>query len=65
MNNFKKLFPNIIYCNKAEDVLESDAVLITTKWDEFKRLDYTGKIVIDGRKLDESRTARIYEGVCW
>jgi len=65
MNNFKKLFPNIYYCDKAEDVLESDAILITTKWDEFRGLDYNGKIVIDGRKLDESRTARIYEGVCW
>jgi len=65
MDNFKKLFPDITYCKKAVDVLKSDAVLITTKWDEFKKLNYKGKIVIDGRKLDESKNAKIYEGVCW
>jgi UDPglucose 6-dehydrogenase len=65
MNNFKELFPNIKYCSTAEEVLDSDAILITTKWDEFKNLDYKGKIVIDGRRLNESKSARIYEGVCW
>lgn len=65
MDNFKKIFPNIIYCSKAEEVLESDAILITTKWDEFKKLDYKEKIVIDGRRLEEAKKARIYEGVCW
>jgi len=65
INNFKILFPKIIYCKTSDEVLNSDAVLITTKWDEFKKLDYKGKIVIDGRKLEESKTARIYEGVCW
>jgi len=66
MENFKKLFPNIKYCSSAEDVLhESDAVLILTKWDEFRNLNYEGKIVIDGRRLEEARRAKIYEGVCW
>jgi UDPglucose 6-dehydrogenase len=66
MGNFKKLFPNIKYCSSAEDVLrESDAVLILTKWDEFRNLNYEGKIVIDGRRLEEARRAKIYEGVCW
>jgi len=65
MENFKEFYPQIEYCSSADEVLKSDAVLITTKWDEFKTLDYNKKIVIDGRKLEEAETARIYEGVCW
>lgn len=65
IKNFKKIYPQIIYCHSAQDVISSDAVLIVTKWDEFKKLDYKGKIVIDGRKLEAAKTARIYEGVCW
>jgi UDPglucose 6-dehydrogenase len=67
MNNFKKIFPKIKYCSTAKEVLkDSDAILILTRWDEFEKLDYTGKIVIDGRRLLEAnKTAKIYEGVCW
>jgi UDPglucose 6-dehydrogenase len=65
MENFKKLYPDLMYCASAADVLTSDAVLITTKWEVFKTLDYRGKIVIDGRRLNEAKTAKIYEGVCW
>ena len=65
MDNFRKLFPGIEYCFSAEDVLAADAVLITTLWDEFRSLDFSGKIVIDGRKLDTAHSAEIYEGVCW
>jgi len=36
-----------------------------TKWDEFRRLDYKGKLVIDGRRLKEAEKAKTYEGVCW
>ncbi|HID25837.1 MAG TPA: UDP-glucose/GDP-mannose dehydrogenase family protein [Thermoplasmata archaeon] len=65
MGNFKKLFPEISYCSSAKDVLDSDTVLILTKWGEFRKLDYSGKIVIDGRRLEEAKNARVYEGVCW
>jgi UDPglucose 6-dehydrogenase len=67
MDNFKKQFPNINihYCSSAEEVLDSDAVLITTIWDEFKNLDYSDKIVIDGRRLEKANSAKIYDGVCW
>lgn len=65
MDNFKELYPQIEYCSSAEDALNSDAIFITTKWDEFKKLDYKGKIVIDGRRLKEAENAEIYEGVCW
>lgn len=65
MDNFKKLYPKIIYCKTADEVLNTDIIFILTKWDEFKKLDYTGKIVIDGRRLEEAKKAKIYEGVCW
>jgi UDPglucose 6-dehydrogenase len=65
VKNFKKLFPEIEYTS-AEKVLESDAILIVTEWEEFKNLDYNGKIVIDGRRIEKAKEeARIYEGVCW
>ncbi len=63
--NFKKIYPQIEYCSSAKEILNSDAILITTKWDEFKKLNYNGKIVIDGRRLKEAKSAKIYEGVCW
>jgi UDPglucose 6-dehydrogenase len=67
MDNFKQQFPNINiqYCSSADEVLNSDAILITTIWDEFKNLDFNGKIVIDGRRLEKAKSAKIYEGVCW
>ena len=65
MENFKKLYPQIEYCSSAEDALSSDAVLILTRWEEFRKLDYKGKVVIDGRRLEEAKKAKIYEGVCW
>jgi len=65
MENFKKLYPNINYCSSASEALNSDAVLIITKWEEFTELDFKEKIVIDGRKIEEAKKAKIYEGVCW
>jgi len=65
MDNFKELYPQIGYCSSAEEVLNSDAIFITTKWEEFKKLDYKGKIVMDGRRSKEAENAEIYEGVCW
>jgi len=66
MENLKKVFPQITYASSASAVLEADAVLILTEWDEFEDLDYHGKVVIDGRRLEAPRRqAAIYEGVCW
>jgi len=64
VNNFSKLFPQIEYVRK-EEVLNSDAIVIATEWEEFNNLDYKGKIVIDGRRVAKAREARIYEGICW
>jgi UDPglucose 6-dehydrogenase len=64
MYNFKQLYPDIEY-SSPQRVLESDAVLIITEWDEFSNLDYKNSIVVDGRRIDKAREALIYEGLCW
>jgi len=67
MENFKRLFPQIEYTNSAQEILEkTNVILIVTEWFEFEDLDYSGKIVIDGRRVKSAeKTAKIYEGVCW
>ncbi len=66
MPAFKNMFPMISYAKKSGEVLNSDAVLIITEWEEFFNLDYTGKLVIDGRKVNKAMSeASIYEGICW
>ena len=64
IDNFIKAVPKAVRASK-EEVMNCDAVMILTEWDEFKELDYRGKIVIDGRRIEKAREARIYEGVCW
>ncbi|WAI01192.1 UDP-glucose dehydrogenase family protein [Methanogenium organophilum] len=65
-NNFRELFPSVTYCERCRDVLNSDAVLILTEWQEFENMDYSGRIVIDGRRIQKAiETAGQYEGVCW
>jgi len=66
MDNFRRQFPGLTYATSASDVLDADAVLIVTEWKEFESLDYRGKLVIDGRRLEKARKeAAVYEGVCW
>ena len=66
MEHFKELFPGISYAASGSDVLSSDAVLIVTEWKEFESLDYRGKLVIDGRRIERARAdAAVYEGMCW
>ena len=66
MDNFKKLFSDISYCDSAKQVLDADAVIIATAWKDFEQLDYSGKLVIDGRRmLKIKESAETYEGVCW
>lgn len=64
MTSFERAFPGVS-CVGPEEVLRCDAVLIVTEWEEFERLDYRDRIVIDGRGIAKAREARIYEGVCW
>jgi len=39
-------------------------LLEASVWDEFNTLNYEGKIIIDGRRIEKAREARIYEGIC-
>ncbi|MFQ6136660.1 MAG: UDP-glucose dehydrogenase family protein [Candidatus Hydrothermarchaeales archaeon] len=57
----------ITYHDSAEDAVEKGRyILIVTEWDEFRREDlYRGKVVIDGRRIEEARVADDYGGVCW
>ena len=71
MENFRRFYPDvgekIEYVNSSDDVLrDTDAVLIVTECSEFEELDYSEKIVIDGRRVKAAeKGAKIYEGVCW
>lgn len=54
------------YTSAGEAVKHGKYVLIVTEWDEFRREDlYRGKVVIDGRRIEEAKVANDYEGVCW
>ncbi len=65
MANFKKVYPNHIEYSDPLHIMNSDAVLILTEWDEFNELDYKGKLVIDGRMVPSAKQAKTYEGICW
>jgi UDPglucose 6-dehydrogenase len=67
MERFRQLVPEIEYVESPEALLTSvDAVVIATEWPLFETLDYTGLVVIDGRRCEQAhRTARLYEGLCW
>lgn len=55
-----------LYTSAEEAVKHGKYVLIVTEWDEFRRKElYKGKVVIDGRRIEEARAAEEYEGVCW
>ena len=59
MNNMKKVFGGIEYCDSAEKAIEgADAVVVLTDWDEFKyiKLDVfadkmKGNVLVDGRNM--------------
>jgi UDPglucose 6-dehydrogenase len=64
--SMQQVFPDAIYLDAANEALEADAVIIATEWKEFEDIDYSGKIVIDGRRIAKAKqTAAVYEGVCW
>jgi len=69
MSNAKKIFSDKIkYAESARECAnKSDAILILTGWDEFRKPElYSNKIVIDGRRIKEAeQNAKIYEGICW
>ena len=70
-----KLLPKVTHCIDAYEVaIGSDALILVTDWDEFKRLDMrkmsslmNSPILIDGRNLYDpeeiTRAGFIYEGI--
>ncbi len=72
MENMKKLFPDIEYAKGAKEAIEgSDACLILTDWEEFKRLEakdfegMKGNVIIEGRKVLDRNKVSGFEGICW
>ncbi len=60
------IFPAIGYADSAAEALKAEATIIATEWEEFEDLDYSGRIVIDGRNIEKAKKkAAVYEGVCW
>lgn len=56
---------HVEFADSANDAIEdATGVLIATDWNEFHGLDASGKIVVDGRRLDIENAA-VYEGLCW
>lgn len=55
-----------LYKSADEAVKHGQYVLIATEWGEFRKKDlYRDKVVIDGRRIEEAKVAKEYEGVCW
>lgn len=72
MDNFKELFPGLLYCKTAREALRgSDACLILTEWEDFKNLEdkdfsvMKNRIIIEGRKALNPNKVKDFEGVCW
>jgi UDPglucose 6-dehydrogenase len=56
----------VAYIEDPQKLLESvEAVVIATEWPQYQKLDYRGKIVVDGRRIEKAREAEIYEGMTW
>jgi len=67
MNNVKEIYPQqIIYCDSVEESVEdSDIIILSTEWDEFRNINFTelgkrmkNKILFDGRNIYEPELVR-------
>lgn len=71
IEKFKATYPDVSssveFAEIPEKVLEvAEAIVIVTDWSQYEELDYSGKIVIDGRRIKKAEgTAAFYEGLCW
>ncbi|MCX8196216.1 MAG: UDP-glucose/GDP-mannose dehydrogenase family protein [Acidilobaceae archaeon] len=65
-NARRELGGAVTYYESPQRLIEdSEAVIIATEWSEYELLDYRGKVVIDGRRVEKAREARVYEGMAW
>jgi UDPglucose 6-dehydrogenase len=57
MDNMKRKFPSIAYCESTREAMQdSDAIVLLTDWDEFKKLElpnknFSKKVIIDPRNI--------------
>ena len=67
MDNVKEIYPQqITYCNSVEEsVEESDIIVLSTEWDEFRNINFSelgkkmkNKILFDGRNIYEPELVR-------
>jgi len=72
MENARNLFPDIDYPESVKSALKgSDACLILTEWDEFRKLEdkdfktMRKKVIIEGRKVLDTSKVTGFEGICW
>ncbi len=70
--NMRRVFPDIEYAKSAQDALSgSDACVVATEWNEFKRLsdrDFArmkGKIILEGRRILDRTKVTKFDGLCW
>ena len=75
MENTRKILPDLTYCqDEYETAEESDALVITTEWNQFRNLDLSkikkllkSPILLDLRNLYDPEKAKAlgftYEGV--
>jgi UDPglucose 6-dehydrogenase len=70
--NMKQIYPEVEYCKSAgECIKSSDACLVLTDWDEFRRLgdgDFKAmksKVIIECRKTLDPAEVSGFEGICW
>ena len=68
MARIRKLFPHLRYAKTSQEAVNAaDIVLLLTEWEEFKKLNYGNKQVIDGKNIfyGTAKKPMNYEGICW
>ncbi|NIP40478.1 MAG: nucleotide sugar dehydrogenase [Candidatus Aenigmarchaeota archaeon] len=70
--NTRRIFPDVDYTENVKDAIKgSDACLIVTEWEEFRKLEdkdfkkMRSKIIIEGRKILDPTKVTGFEGICW
>ncbi|MCX6817623.1 MAG: UDP-glucose/GDP-mannose dehydrogenase family protein [Candidatus Aenigmarchaeota archaeon] len=72
MEHMRKIHPSVDYMKSAREALEnSDACIVVTEWDEFKKLtdaDFSkmkSKVILEGRRILDRTKVSKFEGICW
>ena len=72
MEHMRKVHPSVDYMKSAREALEnSDACIIVTEWEEFKKLtdaDFAkmkSRVILEGRRILDRAKVSKFEGICW